>query len=164
MKYANIILVSVAGIFFACQPTAKQPAPETNKLMEQTNWLIGEWRNFSPEGNATEVWAKENDSTLSGKSCFVIGGDTVSSESLSLVQRNNQLYYIPVVRDQNSGQPVEFALTSASDKQLVFENPQHDFPTKIMYTKITEDSLVAEISGMNKGQPASQQYPMARAK
>lgn len=164
MKYGMFTLAAVALTAYACQPGTKQAATETQTLMKKTAWLVGEWRNFSPEGNATEVWVKENDSTLNGKSCFVIGGDTVSSESLSLVERNNQLYYIPVVRDQNNGQPVEFALTSSTDKQLVFENPQHDFPTKITYTRITDDSLVAEISGMNKGQPASQQYPMTRAR
>ena len=132
--------------------------------LEKANWLIGEWQNNSPEGNATEVWKKENDSTFVGKSYFVIGKDTVSSETISLEQNGNQLYYIPTVQDQNAGQPVKFTLASSTSNQLIFENPKHDFPQKISYTQITNDSLLAEISGMMNGKQNSQKFPMTRVK
>ena len=132
--------------------------------LEKANWLLGEWQNNSPEGNATEVWKKENDSTFLGKSYFVIGKDTVSSETISLEQNGKQLFYIPTVKDQNDGQPVKFTLTSTTSNQLVFENPKHDFPQKISYTQITNDSLLAEISGMMNGKQNSQKFPMTRVK
>lgn len=132
--------------------------------LEKANWLLGEWQNNSPEGNATEVWEKENDSTFVGKSYFVIGKDTVSSETISLEQNGKQLFYIPTVKDQNAGQPVKFTLTSSKSNQLIFENPKHDFPQKISYTQITNDSLLAEISGIMNGKQNSQKFPMTRVK
>lgn len=45
---------------------------------------------------------------------------------------------------------------------LVFENPMHDFPQIISYTKITCDSLVAQISGEKNGQERKQAFPMKR--
>ncbi len=130
--------------------------------LEKANWLIGEWQNNSPEGNATEVWEKENDSTFVGKSYFVIGKDTVSSESISLQQNGKDLFYIPTVKGQNNEQPVKFALTLSTNKQLVFENTKHDFPQKISYTQITKDSLLAEISGKMDGKQNSQKFSMTR--
>ena len=47
---------------------------------------------------------------------------------------------------------------------IVFENPQHDFPQIISYTKINADSLVAEISGSKNGQELKQTFPMKRVK
>ena len=44
----------------------------------------------------------------------------------------------------------------------MFENPGHDFPKKISYTKITNDSLVAEISGQQQGKPASEKFAMKK--
>lgn len=132
--------------------------------LEKADWFLGEWQNNSPEGNATEVWEKENDSTFVGKSYFVIGKDTVSSETISLEQNGKQLFYIPTVKDQNAGQPVKFTITSSSSNQLIFENPKHDFPQKISYTQKTNDSLLAEISGIMNGKLNSQKFPMTRVK
>ncbi|TND09272.1 MAG: hypothetical protein FD123_1359, partial [Bacteroidetes bacterium] len=132
--------------------------PDYSKLKE-LNWLIGKWENNSSEGYAAETWEQQNDSTLEGASYFVAGGDTVSSEKLSLVQTAGDLFYIPVVKDQNNGQPVKFKMTSQSGNQLVFENPSHDFPKKITYNRITNDSIVAEISGMVEGKLQAQQFP-----
>jgi hypothetical protein len=68
------------------------------------------------------------------------------------------------VKDQNAGLPVAFTLTQASENRLVFENPAHDFPQKITYTRITGDSLLAEISGTINSEEKSQQFPMTRVK
>jgi hypothetical protein len=45
---------------------------------------------------------------------------------------------------------------------LVFENKEHDFPQKITYTKISNDSIVAEISGMKDGKQSKESYPMKK--
>jgi len=132
--------------------------------LEKANWLIGEWQNNLAKGNASEIWEKKNDSAYIGKSYFIRGKDTLSSEVISLEQTDNKLFYIPIVKGQNNGQPVKFVLTSSMSNQLVFENPEHDFPQKISYTLIDKDSLLAEISGMIEGKLSSQKYPMARIK
>jgi hypothetical protein len=47
---------------------------------------------------------------------------------------------------------------------LVFENPKHDYPKKITYTQITEDSLEAEISGILEGKASSEKFSMKKIK
>lgn len=158
------ILLSIAS---CTNPGDKKPATPGSgteyKKLADASWLIGTWENNSAQGSYTETWKMENDSAYQGASYFVIGNDTVSEEKLSLVQRGEALLYIPTVKNQNGGMPVEFTLTSSLNGQLVFENPQHDFPQKITYAKISNDSLVAEISGTKNGKTNAQQFPMKRA-
>ena|SRR6478672_11804984 len=135
-----------------------------NKTRELTKaeWLIGTWENKSPNGDLSESWQKENDSLYKGQSFFIKGKDTIHSESITLAETHGEVKYSPQVKGQNNDQPVDFKMTSATDKQVVFENPTHDFPQKITYAKITKDSLVAEISGKQQGKPASEKFGMKR--
>jgi len=45
---------------------------------------------------------------------------------------------------------------------LIFEKPKHDFPQKITYNKISNDSLIAGISGMKDGKESKEKYPMKK--
>lgn len=160
----------IASLFmFSCgnKPAAETPvvpAKPKFEMMEKAEWLIGKWGSVLPEGTTTETWSAKNDSVYVGQTYFIAGKDTLFSESISIEQRGKDLFYIPVVKEQNGGKPVEFKLTSATEKQLVFENPTHDFPQKITYTQQTPDSLVAEISGTDKGKAAAEQFVMGRVK
>ena len=162
------MLVAIAGSISSCNNLAKQKTTDPNNNgfyeLQKASWLIGEWQNNSVEGNASEIWEKKNDSTFFGKNYFVLGKDTVSSETITLEQNGNHLFYIPTVSGQNFGKPVKFILTSFHSSQLIFENSKHDFPQKISYTLISKDSLLAEISGTVDGKRFSQKFPMARVK
>jgi hypothetical protein len=50
-----------------------------------------------------------------------------------------------------------------TSNQLVFENSKHDFPSKITYTKITQDSMVDKISGIFKSEEQTENFPMKRS-
>ena len=79
-------------------------------------------------------------------------------------QKGEELTYSAAVKGQNNDKPVAFKLTTQTEKQLVFENPKHDYPQKISYTQITSDSLVAKISGIQQGKPSSEQFSMKKNK
>ncbi|WP_294824393.1 DUF6265 family protein [uncultured Flavobacterium sp.] len=144
--------------------TTETPVAEakTYPQLEKANWLIGDWGNATPEGILSEGWKKENDSVYKGQSFFVIGKDTVFAEYIDLAETNGKLVYTVSVKGQNDEAPVPFEMTSSSDSQMVFENPEHDFPSMITYNRINNDSLFAEISGVQKGKPAKQIFAMKR--
>lgn len=158
MKDKVVILPAIFGFTILCALTAR----ETNDL-KKAEWLIGTWENKTPRGSVYESWNKVNDE-YSGKSYMVKEKDTMVFETLRLVQEKGGLVYIPTIKNQNNGLPVRFAAKSVTDGALVFENPQHDFPQIISYTRIGADSLVAEISGMRNGQERRQTFPMKRVK
>jgi hypothetical protein len=128
--------------------------------LEKAKWFLGHWENVTKEFITKEIWTQKNDSVLWAESFITVAKDTVFYEKVDLIERNDSLFYIVSVRDQNKEKPVSFYLTKATDTQLVFENPKHDFPNKIVYTKITSDSLVATIYGSKK----SEEFPMKRKK
>lgn len=134
---------------------------QTNDI-KKAEWLIGTWENKTPKGSIYETWSKTNDNEFSGKSYIVKDKDTIVFENIQLVQEQDGLFYIPTVKSQNDALPIRFVVKTISETQLVFENPQHDFPQIISYTKITSDSLVAEISGTKNGKERKQEFPMKR--
>ncbi len=165
MKYLCIILI----VFCSCNNSATvvknedvQATKDTTELEKHADWLLGEWHQLTPEGHAVEKWEKQNDTCYIGLAYFLVGKDTTSTESIRLVQRGEDLFYIPTVKDQNAGKPVEFKLTGTEHYQLLFENPTHDFPQKISYEQVTKTYMIARISGTINGKLKSQEFPMIR--
>jgi hypothetical protein len=136
---------------------------EKDKIKE-ARWLLGNWENKTVDGNLTETWKKVNDSTFQAQSYFIKEKDTLHFESITLQQKGEELTYNATVKGQNNDEPITFKLTNSTDTQLVFENPKHDYPKKIIYTQITEDSLAAEISGILEGKASSEKFSMKKIK
>jgi hypothetical protein len=157
MKQLLPVLLSVV-LIFSTFSILKKPA------IHDAKWMLGRWENVSPTGTLIEAWQKQNDTLYTGYSHFIVGKDTVFSERLRIEQHGNDLLYIPTVVGQNEGKPVVFKVSLHTKKQVVFENPLHDFPQKISYSHPTKDSLVAEISGTDKGKFRSEKFLMVRGK
>lgn len=167
MKNTTLLAATcIVGAFISCKENKEVTTAVQTKnyhKIEQAKWLNGNWGNITPEGVLTENWVRVNDSVMHGESYFVVGGkDTVFAETVELAETAGKLVYTVTVPGQNNEKPVPFELTSATDNQLVFENPAHDYPNKIVYNKINNDSLTAVISGLQKGKPASEQFAMKR--
>lgn len=130
--------------------------------LSKVAWLTGTWKHSSTDGAIYESWKKESENSLVGMSYTVKEGDTIVFETIHLTEQNDSLLYIPKVKYQNDEQPVIFTATIITNEKMVFHNDQHDFPQIISYTKITTDSMVAEISGRAEGILKSKAYPMVR--
>lgn len=154
----KLFLVITSLIVF-CSWTTQQ----TNEI-KKVAWLIGTWECKTPKGSLYEAWSQANSNEFHGTSYFLNDKDTILFETIQLVEKEQKLYYIVTVANQNDGLPVSFASTTITDSLFVFENMQHDFPQVITYTKINADSLVAEISGVKNEQERKQTFPMKRVK
>ena len=157
------IAVGFVFLLFSCKKeTSVEKKEKSYSDLEKANWFLGRWENNSSEGNLSESWKKLNDSTFYGESYFVIENDTVFAETIQLEERNGKLSYIVTVPNQNKEKPVSFELTENSKNTLIFENPKHDYPNKIIYNQVGTDSLVAEISGMKEGKIKSEFFKMKK--
>ena len=153
----SISILSII-ICISCQNKSEKKFEKLEKM----NWLIGNWEQELPEGLLTESWIKENDSTFSGKSFFIKENDTIHMENIVLIQKKEDLLYIPTVNGQNNDEPVTFTLSSDIDNRFSFENPTHDYPQKITYKKITDTNLLATISGKQQGKNTQESYSMKK--
>jgi hypothetical protein len=157
MKKATLIVV-IALTFASCGKSK-----EVSKIVV-ADWLLGNWENKSDGGDLLETWKKVNDSVYDGESYFIKGKDTLHFEKIQIKQKGEDLFYIATVKGQNNDKPVTFKYNDTIEKQLVFENPKHDFPQKIVYSQITKDSIVIEISGIQQGKPSSDRFSMKKSK
>lgn len=154
----KLILLTLVLTFIACKKTEKE-----NKI-SVASWLVGSWENKADDGTMVESWEKSNDSTYVGTAYYIKNNDTLHHENMTLLQKGSEVVYMATVQGQNNDEPVTFLLTKSNPKQLVFENPNHDYPQKIAYQQITDDSLVASISGKQQGKISNESYSMTKKK
>ena len=136
---------------------------EASKIVV-ADWLIGKWENNSENGNLSETWKKVSDSLFQGQSYFIKGKDTLHSEQMQLEQKGEALLYISTIKGQHNDQPIIFTQNDTIEKKLVFENPNNVYPKKISYSKITNDGILIQISGIQQGKPSSEKYSMKKMK
>ena len=115
------------------------------------DWLIGKWEreNVRPGRTAFEIWEREGE-LLSGIGVTLEGTDTVFVEKLSIISKEGQFYYVADVTANTA--PTLFKISDYNADGFVSENPEHDFPKKIMYT-LDGNKMLATISGDGKEIP-----------
>jgi len=110
--------------------------------------LAGCW--IDEQGNSVEIWLPPENNLMLGTAQTVKDGEIVFFERLQIKKTAaGDIQYI--AKPSNQSMAV-FTLSSASNGRLVFSNPQHDFPTEIIYQLPSGDSLQASIAGVSDGQ------------
>jgi hypothetical protein len=158
MKTKLLLGCCIVFIFQSCM------VGKENSQISNIEWLVGTWENKTTQGSMYETWKKVSRNELSGKSYILRDKDTVVLENVQLIKKKKILTYVPTVQGQNNNQPVSFPLKSRSEDKVVVENKSHDFPQIISYTRVSKDSLAAEISGISKEVTKIQVIPMRRVR
>ena len=153
----TLLLVFVA--LASCNNNANK-----NEKIKASQWLLGTWTQQSEQGILEETWKSVNDSTFEGTSYFIKGKDTLHNETIVLQQKGENLIYKATVKGENNDEAVSFPLTSTIEKNLVFENPKHDYPQKINYKLANATTLIAKISGKQAGKITSETYTLKKMK
>ncbi len=132
-----------------------------NPTIADVSWIAGDWQT-APGGRRQieEHWTKVAGGSMMGVSRTVAGDKTVEFEYLRIEQRADGVYYVAHPKARCPG--TDFKLTKASATEAVFENPQHDFPKRIIYRKTGEDGLTASIDGGEGSRAMS--FPFQRIK
>lgn len=147
--FKTAAFITVIAFLISC---GKQQESSVGSL----SLIAGNWSmpgGEKPEdGLIVESWVKVNDTVYAGKSYEVINGDSTLTETIELVKKGTDIFYIPTVVAQNNQQPVSFRLTKTEGNKFTFENPQHDFPTTIVYDFQNDSTLKASVSGTINGE------------
>lgn len=128
--------------------------------ISDVSWIAGDWQ--TPAGGRRQIeehWTTAAGGSMMGVSRTIAGDKTVEFEYLRIEQRADGVYYVAHPKARCPG--TDFKLTRASATEAVFENPQHDFPKRIIYRK-TEDGLTASIDGGEGSKAMS--FPFKRMK
>lgn len=110
------------------------------------SWLAGDWVGVVGGNDVEERWMAPAGGAMIGTSRSTRGNPAsmVEFEYLCIAQRHGGLVYTAM---PNGGGATDFLLTKISADSATFENPDHDFPRAITYTKRADGGVDATISG-----------------
>jgi hypothetical protein len=123
-------------------------------------WLQGAWAAEDGPLQMEEVWLAPKGGALLGLHRDVAGGKMVSFEFFRVAAgADGKIVYwaSPLSRP-----PVPFTLKEASEKKVVFENLEHDFPQRILYWLDEEGRLHARIEGPKDATEKAQEWTFRR--
>ena len=148
-KVPTFQLQALAGFLLYYALFSGAAKAEPMGMFVYTNWLVGTWQHSTEQGHRPiyEHWTKVSDTELAAENYIIDDGNKTVVETIRLLQSDEGILYIPTVQNQNEGAPVRFALKFISGSKMIFTNSEHDFPKQISYEQLTDDSLVAELSG-----------------
>ena len=120
-------------------------SPTQTPTLADIAWMAGAWQTTGGRRQIEEHWTQVAGQSMLGMSRTVAGEKTVEFEYLRIEQRADGIYYVAHPKARCPG--TDFKLTRASATEAVFENPQHDFPKRVIYRKSGNDELTATIDG-----------------
>lgn len=148
------------GVVLAIVLTAGISAAGQQKVSD-VSWLSGCWEaKIEARGlQITEMWMKPAGGMMIGAGRTIRNGKVVDYEFLRIVEEVDGVFY--VAKPTANKDETKFKLTKASAGELVFENPAHDFPQRVIY-KLNGNRLNARIEGTVNGKARGIDFPYAR--
>ncbi|HYH44061.1 MAG TPA: DUF6265 family protein [Thermoanaerobaculia bacterium] len=154
-KLLPLLLLACIGRVAAEAPPAP-PQPSVQSLA----WLAGCWASVDGEAGSGETWTAPAGGTLLGIGRTVKGGRTVAHEFLQI--RENQPGQITLTALPSGQKEASFQLLRLTEREVVFENPQHDFPQRVLYRLTGRDQLLGRIEGRRDGEVRGVDFPLKR--
>jgi hypothetical protein len=109
-----------------------QTTPVSATRLEQLSWLAGSWRGDTGRSRQEEHWTSPAGGLMLGLHRDLGPSGRASFEYLRIEQRADGLVYLA---SPGGREPTPFRLVEISSARAVFENPDHDFPKRIVYSR-----------------------------
>ena len=131
-------------------------APATADLA----WMSGSWVQDKPGEKVSETWLGPGNGMLAGVNLTTWTGGRKTFEFLRIADTPTGPSYFA---SPGGRAPVEFRMKELGDRRIVFENPQHDFPQRILYWREGEQ-LLARVEGTAGGKEKREEWRFDRAR
>ena len=128
-------------------------------VADSLSWMAGSW-------SATRNGIREEEHWMAPRAGVLVGMNRIASDAklrgfeyFRIETRADGVYYV----SSPGGQPpTPFKLKECGPGRVVFENPTHDFPQRVIYRRAHADTLHARIEGMLKGTLRSSEWTWTR--
>ena len=155
------MLIAMLIVSVGCAGGRKGKKPKVD--FTPVAWMAGTWSTDIAQDPVTlERWTPPlHDERMTGWNQVTSGGEMVFSETLWIrADEDGDLIYMAAPRGQAA---TTFRLADAQEGRAVFENPDHDFPTRITY-ELREggEVLYARAEGIENGEPKVAEWSLRR--
>ena len=159
MTHYRTYSLALAGILSLSFNLPHAESPKS--AIEVFSWMAGCWEGKGDNRQLEEHWTQPAGQSMLGMSRVLAGGKTVAFEFMRILEDERGIVFIA----QPSGQKeTPFRLSQFKNQQATFENPDHDFPQRIIYRKEPDGSLLARIEGKENGKELGMDFPMKPGK
>lgn len=131
--------------------TALQTSPST---IDDLSWMAGYWLSCDGGREVSETWSDPRGGLMAGITLTVGRSGRASLEFTRIAPVSEVLAFLA----QPGGIPATaFALVKVAPNRAVFENPDHDFPQRVIYAR-DGDTLTGRIEGVAEGRPQAMEW------
>lgn len=145
--------IGLAALFVVMASAAA--LAQEKPTLEALAWMAGSWSGTSRGIEMEEHWTRPSGNSMIGMHRDVGKGRTLGFEFLRIVQQPDAIVYLSMPDGRSPATP--FPLKEVSGTRVVFENPAHEFPQRIIYWKDGAD-LRARIEGTQNGKESGMEW------
>lgn len=150
MKRKDLMIVLLSLSFTAIAAFA-----ETDTSLESLRWMTGSWYGTVDGVAMEEHWLEPKGGIMLGVHRDIISPSKTAFEFLRIAQSKEGVGYLA----SPGGNPAtRFALEKIDGERVVFSNPDHDFPQRVIYWRKAPDTLCARVEGMINGKQQGEQW------
>ena len=149
---------------FAATGVGQTAGESAKATIESFAFMKGCWAIERPERKVqiVEQWMAPAGGTMIGMSRTMRDGKTTGWEYMRIESGDSGIFFVS--KPKENKEETYFRLKTSAMNELVFENPDHDFPQRVMYRASGPDSLNARIEGMQNGKSSGVDFPYKRVK
>lgn len=126
--------------------------------VDDLSWMSGYWLSCDGGQEVSETWSDPRNDLMVGQGVTLAGG-RASFEQFHIAPHEGGVAYFA----QPDGRPATlFAATEAAPGRVVFANPAHDFPQRVLYSR-EGDVLTARIEGLMDGRMQEMEWRYLKA-
>ena len=146
-------MIRLAPALLLC--SAALAAQATKPAIADLAWMAGSWTGESGGIQMEEHWTAPKGNSMVGLHRDIGKGRTLLFEFLRIEQQGDHIVYLSMPNGRSPATP--FPLKEIAGTRVVFENPKHDFPQRIIYWKDGND-LRARIEGTRNGKTGGEEW------
>lgn len=111
----------------------------------RVGWIAGTWIGTTGPVTVEERWTPPAGGSMIATARTLRNSAMAGFEFLCMAERDGSLVYTAL---PNARTPAtDFVLTTITDDSATFENPAHDYPKMIRYSRLADGSLQTTVSG-----------------
>lgn len=150
---ASLSFILLTITIISCGPTE-------NEFRDNFRWISGKWSGTVEGIQIVEHWVW-NKHRYEGAGYHLSGEDTIFKESLFLEKYASKTAYSVVFGDNG---PYTFGLKHNDGQVFVFQNPEHDFPSEVIYRLDSDSAITITLIGNGDPVKEEQSYQLLRSK